>query len=51
MVDKFENIDDIIKNCPHNTTIGNNLIRAFSIINRDNYKKFYVVFLVEVTVI
>ena len=39
MVDKFENIDDIIKNCPHNTTIGNNLIRAFSIINRDNYKK------------
>lgn len=39
MIKKFENIDDVIKNCPQNTTIGNNLIKAFDIINRDSYKK------------
>lgn len=39
MIAKFKNIDDVIKNCPQNTTIGNNLIKAFDIINRDSYKK------------
>lgn len=39
MIAKFKNIDDVIKNCPQNTTIGNNLIKAFDIINRDSYNK------------
>ncbi len=33
-----ENLIDLIKNCPKNKTIGNNLIRAWSIINSPKYK-------------
>lgn len=36
---KFETIDDLLDNCPVNKTIGDNLIRAWSIINNDKYKK------------
>ena len=33
------NIDDIIKGCPKNTTVVNNVIKAYHTINRDEYKK------------
>ena len=32
-------LDNLIKNCPRNKIIGDNLIRAWSIINKDKYKK------------
>lgn len=33
-----ENLTDLIKNCPKNKTIGDNLIRAWSIINSPKYE-------------
>ena len=33
-----ENLTDLIKNCPKNKTIGDNLVRAWSIINSPKYK-------------
>jgi len=33
------NIEDIIKSCPKNMTVVNNIIKAYSIINNDEYKK------------
>ena len=36
---KPENVFSLIDNCPVNKTIGDNLIRAWSIINNDKYEK------------
>ena len=39
MVKKPNNIDELLSSCPKNKTICDNIIRAWSIINRDTYKK------------
>lgn len=39
MVKKPKNIDELLDTCPANKTICDNMIRAWSIINRTDYKK------------
>lgn len=39
MVKKPKNIDELLYSCPKNTKIYENIIKAWSIINRDKYKK------------
>lgn len=39
MVKKPKNIDELLATCPVNKTICDNMIRAWSIINRTDYKK------------
>lgn len=39
MVEKFNNEDELLVNCPKNQIIGDNLIRAWKKINEDKYKK------------
>ena len=39
MLKKANSLDELLKNCPRNKTIGDNLIRAWSTINRPEYKK------------
>lgn len=36
---KYKSIDEVLQNCPKNEIIGNNLIRAWKIINDQKYKK------------
>lgn len=40
-VQKYNSIDELISNCPQNQIIGDNLIRAWSIINNPKYKKIF----------
>lgn len=39
LVKKPKNIDELLDTCPANKTICDNMIRAWSIINRTDYKK------------
>ena len=39
MENKEKSLDKILENCPRNEVIGNNLVKAWSIINRLHYKK------------
>ena len=39
MLKKVNSLDELLENCPRNKTIGDNLIRAWSTINRPEYKK------------
>ena len=39
MVNKSNNVDELIENCVENKVIGDNLIKAWSTINNDKYKK------------
>ena len=36
---KAQNLEELLKNCPHNQIIGDNLIRAWSKINSPKYDK------------
>ena len=39
ILNKARSITELLSNCPKNQTIGDNLVRAWSIINKNKYKK------------